>query len=206
MSRFHRVDLSAALAETVLERHAETLLSDQDYRLQVRIGRFSKTAITALGIRDLDVITSVAILVKVMEKHGLKPSIVESLKDLILEPVAVYKSATERESIVVVTAEMPDGINPLLIPIKIDVMGASGKSNFHWMASAYAKEKPEIIERWEKNGLLLWKPSQAVGVVAVVAATAEPTREVAIEVVSIDQVVVLDTEATRENAKGRDAA
>ena len=85
-------------------------------------------------------------------------------------------------------------------------MGASGKSNFHWMASAYAKEKPEIIERWEKNGLLLWKPSQAVGVVAVVAANAEPTREVAIEVVSIDQVVVLDTEATRENAKGRDAA
>lgn len=106
MSRFHRVDLSAALAETVLERHAETLLSDQDYRLQVRIGRFSKTAITALGIRDLDVITSVAILVKVMEKHGLKPSMVESLKELILEPVAVYKSATERESIVMVTAEM----------------------------------------------------------------------------------------------------
>src|SRR6185437_9131059 len=131
MSRFHRVDLSAALAETVLGRHISAMLSEQDYRLQVRIGRFSKAAISALGIRDLDVITSVAILTKVMAKHGLEPSMVESLKELILAPVAVYKSATERESIVVVTAEMPDGINPLLIPIKIDVMGASGKSNFH---------------------------------------------------------------------------
>ena len=206
MSRFHRVDLSAALAETVLERHTEALLSDQDYRLQVRIGRFSKTAIAALGIRDLDVITSVAILVKVMEKHGLQPSMVESLKELILEPVAVYKSATERESIVVVTAEMPDGINPLLIPIKIDVMGASGKSNFHWMASAYAKEKPEIIERWERNGLLLWKPAQAVAVVPVEAAPAEPTHDLALEAVSVDEAVLLYAGATTENAKGRDAA
>lgn len=86
MSRFHRVDLSATLAETVLQRHVEALLSDQDYRLQVCIGRFSKTAITALGIRDLDVITPVSILVKVMGKHGLKPSMVESLRELILEP------------------------------------------------------------------------------------------------------------------------
>jgi len=146
------------------------------------------TDLTPLKIRDLGVITSVAILVKVMEKHGLKPSLVESLKELILEPVAVYKSATERESIVVVTAEMPDGINPLLIPIKIDVMGASGKSNFHWMASAYAKEKPEIIERWEKNGLLLSKPAQA----AIAALEATPIHSTH-EALSIDEVVVLDT-------------
>lgn len=207
MSRFHRVDLSAALAETVLGRHISAMLSEQDYRLQVRIGRFSKAAISALGIRDLDVITSVAILTKVMAKHGLEPSMVESLKELILAPVAVYKSATERESIVVVTAEMPDGINPLLIPIKIDVMGASGKSNFHWMASAYAKEKPEIIERWEKNGLLLWKPLQTETAGAVEAMQTEFAGVAAIEAVRADATpIVAATAATAENTKGREAA
>jgi hypothetical protein len=106
----------------------------------------------------------------------------------------------------VVTAEMPDGINPLLIQIKIDVTGASGKSNFHWTASAYAKEKPEIIERWERNGLLLWKPAKVLAVVAVAASPAKLTHEVAIEAVNIDEVVAFDTETTAGNTKGRDAA
>jgi len=207
MSRFHRVDLSAGLAETVLGRHTNSMLSEQDYRLQVRIGRFSKTAIRALGIRDLDVITSVAILTKVMTKHGLEPAMVESLKELLLAPVAVYKSATEHESIVVVTAEMPDGINPLLIPIKIDVMGASGKSNFHWMASAYSKEKPDIIERWEKNGLLLWKPLQTETAEAAEALRAEVAGVATIEELGADAATfVAATAATAENTKGREAA
>lgn len=81
---------------------------------------------------------------------------------MVLTPVAVYKSATERESIVLVTANLPDDINPLLIAIKIDVMGAAGKSHFHWMASAYAKNNPGIIARWERDGLLLWRAEQRV--------------------------------------------
>jgi hypothetical protein len=63
---------------------------------------------------------------------------------------------------VVVTIEMPDGKNPLLVAIRVDVPDSANKPNMHWMASAYAKDDPAVIERWEANGLLIWKREPVV--------------------------------------------
>src|SRR5258708_3740899 len=97
-----------------------------------------------------------------MKAPGLPPETVASLRELILKPVAVYESATERDSIVVVTIEMPDGINPLIVAIRIDVPDSANKPNMHWMVSAYAKDDPAIVKRWEANGPLIWKREPVV--------------------------------------------
>jgi hypothetical protein len=162
MSRFVRFDLSVELTAELLRRHQKGYLTDSDYRHQVLIGRFTKETLTAINLSDRAVVTSVRLLLKIMEKHGLSPETVASLRELILKPVAVYESATERDSIVVVTVEMPDGKNPLLVAIRVDVPDSANKPNMHWMASAYAKDDPAVIERWEANGLLIWKREPVV--------------------------------------------
>jgi len=123
----------------------------------VLIGHFTKEALSAIRIPDRAVVTSVRLLIKVMEKHGLTPETAASLRRLILEPVAVYESATERDSIVVLTIEMPDGIHPVLVAIRVDVPDSANKPNMHWMVSAYTKDDPETMQRWEAKGLLIWK-------------------------------------------------
>ncbi|CAE6715865.1 MULTISPECIES: MuF-C-terminal domain-containing protein [Paraburkholderia] len=175
MSRFVRFDLSVELTTELLRRHQTGRLADSDYRHQVLIGRFTKEALTVINIPDRAVVTSVRLLVKIMEKHGLPPETVASLRELILKPVAVYESATERDSIVVVTIEMPDGINPLLVAIRVDVPDSANKPNMHWMVSAYAKNDPEIVKRWEANGLLIWKHEPVVEVTIEPAAKVEET-------------------------------
>lgn len=164
MSRFVRFDLSVELVAELLWRHQRGHLADSDYRHQVLIGRFAKEVLTTIDIPDRAVVTSVRLLVKIMEKHGLPPETVASLRELILKPVAVYESATERDSIVVVTIEMPDGINPLIVAIRIDVPDSANKPNMHWMVSAYAKDDPAIVKRWEANGLLIWRREPVVEV------------------------------------------
>ncbi|RKE37769.1 hypothetical protein B0G76_4046 [Paraburkholderia sp. BL23I1N1] len=164
MSRFVRFDLSVELVTELLQRHKRGHLKDSDYRHQVLIGRFTKEALTAINIPDRAVVSSVRLLVKIMEKHGLPPETVASLRELILKPVAVYESATERDSIVVVTIEMPEGINPLLVAIRIDVPDSVNKPNMHWMVNTYTKDDPAIVKRWEANGLLICKREPVVEV------------------------------------------
>ena len=53
---------------------------------------------------------------------------VACLPALILKPVACYASDTERNSVVVVTVEKPDGINPILVPFRVDVPDAANKA------------------------------------------------------------------------------
>ncbi|WP_345815838.1 hypothetical protein AAGS40_16400 [Paraburkholderia sp. PREW-6R] len=176
MSRFIRFDLSVELTTELLHRHQKGKLADADYRHQILVGRFTRETLTAIKIPDRAVVTSVRLLVKIMEKHGLSPETVASLRKLLLIPAAVFQSATERESIVVVTVEAPDGKNPLLIAVRVDVPDSANKPNIHWMASAYAKDDPTVIDRWKAKGLLIWKRESridpAAGMLSLASANA----------------------------------
>lgn len=166
---FARFELSELLAATLLERHQQGRLTNDDLRHQVAIGRFTKETCTRLNIQDRVLVTSVSLLVKIMTKHNLTPAVVASLSDAINAPVAAYLSDTERNSIVVVTLEKPDGSNPLVVPFRVDVADSANKPNMHWMVSAYAKDDPAILERWERKGLLIWKQASQQAVASVEA-------------------------------------
>ncbi|WP_144107724.1 hypothetical protein [Paraburkholderia sp. BCC1886] len=178
MSRFVRFDLSPELTAELLRRHRAGDLQDTDYRHQVLIGRFTKNDLAPMKLVDRAVVTSVRLLVKIMEKHNLSADTVAALRTLILRPVAAYKSATERDSIVVVTVELPDGINPLLVAIRVDVPDSANKPNIHWMVSAYAKDDPSIFQRWEERGLLIWKPDRQLEAAATPITGALTTEKI----------------------------
>lgn len=202
---FVRFPLSEALASELLERSKRGLLTPQDLRHQVEIGRFSKDTLAHLKIRDNVLVTSVSMLVKVMEKHDLTPAVVASLPALIRKPVACYTSDTERNSIVVVTVEKPDGTNPILVPFRVDVPDAANKPNMHWMVSAYCKDDPEIFERWETKGLLVWKkqPEQIVVATEIIASATVVDADI-VERIEIQATEVVEIELGK--AKGREAA
>jgi hypothetical protein len=201
---FVRFQLSEALAAELLERSERGQLTSQDLRHQVAIGRFSKETLKQLNIADNVLVTSVKMLVKAMEKHDLTPSMVASLPALIQKPVACYTSDTERNSVVVVTVESPDGKNPILVPFRVDVPDAANKPNMHWMVSAYCKDDPEIFDRWEKKGLLIWRQPEQIVVAKEIVASATVIQNGAVEHIEIESTGVVEIESG--DAKDRNAA
>jgi hypothetical protein len=154
---FRRFELSKELASELLKREQAGHLTDQDRRHQIAMGRFRKEVRNNLGIPDCTLVTSVSIVVKAMTKHSVAPSTIADLPDLLQQPAAAYHSATERDSIVVVTLEQKGRGSPLLVPFKVNVPDSANKPNIHWMSSAYEKDDPNILAKWGNAGLLIWE-------------------------------------------------
>lgn len=132
---------------------------DNDLRMkQVVLGRFPLEVLEAMKIDDLEVVTSISVLAKLMEKHKLSAAVVSGLHDLICNPVAVYDSATKKGSVVVLTVHLIGG-DPIIAAIVINTPDALGKPNMHWLTSAYAKDNHAKFHEWEAAGLLRWRPA-----------------------------------------------
>jgi hypothetical protein len=152
-----RFPMDLEIATAICTGSTTGTLSDEDLRHQILLGRFPKTVLTALGIPDLSVVTSVSVLAKLAKKHALSPVIISSLHSLISAPQAVFSSATKNDSIVIVTMMLVEG-DPLIASVVVDTPDAYQKPNMHWLTSAYGKDNHEKLTEWERNGLLLWKP------------------------------------------------
>ncbi len=152
-----RFPLSADLTATIVAGSNASTLTNDDRRHQVLIGRFPGDVCRALNIPDLDVVTSVAVIEKIMIKHGLTSQVVAGLHGMICRPLAVYNSASKGDSIVIVSMTVIGG-DPLIASIVTDTPDAAKKSNMHWLTSAYPKENRHKLVEWEANGLLLWRP------------------------------------------------
>lgn len=152
-----RVEMSLDLAKFICDGSRNKTLSNDELRIQVQLGRLPKLVLTSLNIPDLMVVTSVSLLVKLEHKHKIGPAVMSMLHELIGNPSAVFKSATQAESIVIVTVVYVDG-NPLIASIVVDTPDSFGKPNMHWMTSAYGKDNHQRLVDWEQEGLLLWRP------------------------------------------------
>ena len=105
------------------------------------------------GFPQLRVAIKGATVDKAHFDHGVTKGMLERLGDMIHHPKALYRSATQPDSVVVVAFEQK-GSSPLLVPLRRDQqIGRSDRYNT--VASVYAKE-PAIEARWEAKGLLLW--------------------------------------------------
>lgn len=98
------------------------------------------------------------VLGKVIDKaffdHGITKGVLERLGDIVNNPKALYRSATQPDAGVVVTFEMKAGC-PILVPIHKNVqVGRTAVVNR--VASLYAKEAT-VEARWASQGLLLWQ-------------------------------------------------
>lgn len=124
----------------------------------VLIGRFTAEMLAILGCDDLEIRTSVAVLEKMMFDHAIGVPKLVNLHQLICTPQAVYRSASRpHDSIVVITLEVLRGA-PIMATVHLNKRQARGQASVHWVTSCYAKDNPAIIQRWETDGLTIWKP------------------------------------------------
>ncbi len=149
-------NLSLELIRNIQRAASDGTASDQERRNQVLLGRFPEHLLTALKIPDLEIVTSVAIIEKMIFEHGLTAPVIADLHNLVCTPNAVYQSATQGDSIVVLTIQITRQL-PVIAAIKLDKPDSAGKPNIHWLASAYPKDHTEMFNRWQKQGLLLWQ-------------------------------------------------
>ena len=147
--------LSLDLVQAIQQAGLDGTASNDDRRNQVLLGRFPSHLLGVLNIHDLEIVTSVAIIEKMIFDHGLPPSVVADLHHLVSNPNAIYQSATQSDSIVVLTVQITRRL-PVLVAIRLAKPDSTGKGNVHWLASAYPKD-PAMFGRWEKQGLLLWR-------------------------------------------------
>ncbi|MBB2984689.1 hypothetical protein FHX57_007588 [Paraburkholderia tropica] len=90
-----RILLTPDLPGGILKAHQDGELHRDYLSVQVLIGRLPKAVLTALHTPDLDVVTSVSILAKILTKHAVEPGVVANLANTVLRPTAVYQSASK---------------------------------------------------------------------------------------------------------------
>ena len=151
-----RFPIDLEIATVICEGSKTNTLSPEDLRHQVQLGRFPAAILADLSIPDLQVVTSVAVLAKLANKHKLSPAIIVNLHHLIGQPKAIFSSASRKDSIVIVCMMMVEG-DPLIASIVVDTPDAALKPNMHWLTSAYAKDNHQKLVDWENEGLLLWR-------------------------------------------------
>jgi Phage MuF-C-terminal domain len=127
---------------------------------RVVIGRFTQDMLKRLGCSDLELITSVSVLEKMMFDHGISANKLKTLHQTICMPQRVYRSASHPQTSVVVMTLQRLGAKPILIPIWLNKASAAGKPAMHWVASGYVKDDPNIFNKWDAAGLLIWSQSQ----------------------------------------------
>jgi hypothetical protein len=152
-----RINMSLELALLLEQAIQEKSLDNDLRRNQVLLGKFPQEVLTALKIDDLDVVTSVSVLAKIMDRHKLSAATVSGLHELICNPVAVYDSATEQGAVVVLTMRLMMG-DPIIAAISVNTPDAFKKGRMHWLTSAYPKENHAKFSEWERAGLLRWRP------------------------------------------------
>ena len=149
--------LSIDLVREIQQKGVAGTVSDRERRDQARLGRFPQPLLTALNVQDLEIVTSVATIEKMIFDHGLTPSVIANLHQLLCTPTAVYQSATHGDTIVVLTMQITRQL-PVIAAVKLDKPDAAGKPNIHWLASAYPKDQAAMFKHWQNQGLLLWTP------------------------------------------------
>lgn len=138
-------DVDSALDDTsdanVLRKHA-------------RVSDETPEVLRLLGIEPKPVVTSLALLRKMHDDHGVPASVLKRLPELISDPVLVLRSRTQDGRMVIVTDELIGG-RPLVLVI--DPSGESGNVQVVFVPSAYPKDGgPDVFVRDIKGGGVLY--------------------------------------------------
>ncbi|WP_275075636.1 hypothetical protein [Providencia rettgeri] len=130
-------------------------IEPKDMRRIVSIGRFSPCLLQSIGCNDLEIVTTISIIEKMIFDHAIGIDFLSTLHTIICTPKQIFRSASRSDSVVVITFENQRG-NPIIIPIQLNKEQAVGKNRVHWISSVYAKDNPNQLGVWEQKGLLLW--------------------------------------------------
>ncbi|PXF32629.1 hypothetical protein WH50_03340 [Pokkaliibacter plantistimulans] len=106
----------------------------------------------------LPVAVKSSIISKICFDHGIPTRMIQQLPTIIQNaPMALFKPAkqTLTDSVVVVTFEIKNGA-PVIIPIRKNQQ-VGRNQYYNLVTSMYGKEGPDPVQKWEADGLLIWK-------------------------------------------------
>jgi len=122
----------------------------------LEMGQTPEVLVTYAGFSKLDLVVKGKAISKMCFDHGISTPIIQRLPNLVINPKAIYLSASHPDSTVVFTFESHLG-SPIIIPIHKDrSVGRSRVCNE--ILSMYGKQGPDPEAKWKRDGLLLWEP------------------------------------------------
>lgn len=108
------------------------------------------------GFPELPLIIKAKTIDKICFDHGIPTNVIERMPKLIATPTHLFKSnspTARGESVVVVTIEVKNAA-PIIIAVQKNKK--TGRRDVNEIASMYAKEGPNPVQKWSEEGLLLW--------------------------------------------------
>ncbi len=151
-----RLPLSDDLVDWVQEHGQAGTIPKDDYGNHVIIGNFSPSMLGILQVPDLQLVTSVSVMEKMMFDHAISGPTIKGLPALLSQPKSIYKSDMAVGSVVIITLANLRG-KPVVVPVRLGQHGATGRAGMHWVASAYAKDHTDQLQAWRDKGLLIWE-------------------------------------------------
>ena len=127
------------------------------HELLVSLGRTPEYLIEHVGFPDLELAIKGSIVGKACFDHGITPSMLKRLHEVVATPQHVFKSDNRafEDTVVVLTFETK-AESPIIIPIQKNRRIGRENQCYNLVASVYGKEGPDPIKKWTDSGLLLW--------------------------------------------------
>ncbi|QHQ15787.1 hypothetical protein GMW39_07805 [Pectobacterium parmentieri] len=129
---------------------------DRAPRHQIRLGDTPKVY-QALGAKNLELVMPASVVHKAIDpsvrNHFVKLDDMKKLPDLIADPIAVMKSATEKDALVSLVAAHDANGSPVIVAIHLNGKGASF-AEVNKIASVYGKDSQSALQRQLDNDLL----------------------------------------------------
>lgn len=126
-------------------------------RAMLTIGRFTPEMLALLKCDDLELVTTISVLEKMIFDHGLREDHLCRLHGMICQPEKIFKSATRPDTSVVIMSLETLRAHPIILPIELSKPMAKGQPAVHWLSSGYAKDNQAMIAKWERDGYLIWE-------------------------------------------------
>lgn len=122
----------------------------------IRVGR-TPPVFRALGAPDLDMVINRDTVRKATNgvKHNVPMSVIEQLPELLHDPVAVYRSSTQEDSVVALLEAKDTNGDPVITAIHLNAR--KGRIEVNSIASVYGIEGGRKIQTMENEGLILYQ-------------------------------------------------
>lgn len=105
------------------------------------------------GFNEHEIVIQPGTIEKCIYDHGITKSFLQDLEHTLSNPLALFESAMQHNSSVVLSFQLQRG-DPIIIPIQKD--WAYGRGQYNRIATIFGKPQG-IIDKWGKEGLLLWE-------------------------------------------------
>ncbi|CQI96189.1 DNA repair ATPase [Yersinia rohdei] len=122
----------------------------------IRVGR-TPPVFRALGAPDLDMVINRDTVRKATNgvKHHVPMSVIEQLPELLHDPVAVYRSSTQENSVVALLEAKDTNGEPVITAIHLNAR--KGRVEVNSIASVYGVEGGRKVQTMENEGLALYR-------------------------------------------------